>query len=429
VSLFAVDPRGLVGMTSETLELTATAEPHLGFDARGLLAEMYLSQDSLRELADETGGFASVNHTNVDTALDRIVRANSTYYVLGYYPANTPRDGRFHKIEVRVKRPGLRVSARKGYVSPRPLTAEDKKQQELERERGRGRSGDAQTSVELREILTQPLQRNGLTLTVQAAPFKGPSRQASVALVVEVDASRLQFVEQNKVFADGVELSFFALDERGKPHAGNFYQFNLALRPETYERVRGSVIRMNPRINLAPGRYQLRVGVRETGAGEMGSVFYDLDVPDYNASGLAMSGLLLTDRAAERQFTPQPDTDLPSRALPAPATSRRTFAQSDVLSVFAEIYDNIPSRDRRELEVTTSLVGEDGIAAVTSRESLSGSEGRAETRSRFTLAKEIPLTNIRPGRYQLRVETRLLGSAARIKPVIRETPLTVVADR
>ncbi len=429
VSLFAVDPRGLVGMTSETLELTATAEPHLGFDARGLLAEMYLSQDSLRELADETGGFASVNHTNVDTALDRIVRANSTYYVLGYYPANTPRDGRFHKIAVRVKRPGLRVSARKGYVSPRPLTAEDKKQQELERERGRGRSGDAQTSVELREILTQPLQRNGLTLTVQAAPFKGPSRQASVALVVEVDASRLQFVEQNKVFADGVELSFFALDERGKPHAGNFYQFNLALRPETYERVKGSIIRMNPRINLAPGRYQLRVGVRETGAGEMGSVFYDLDVPDYNASGLAMSGLLLTDRAAERQFTPQPDTDLPSGALPAPATSRRTFAQSDVLSVFAEMYDNIPSRDRRELEVTTSLVGEDGIAAVTSRESLSGSEGRAETRSRFTLAKEIPLTNIRPGRYQLRVETRLLGSAARIKPVIRETPLTVVADR
>ena len=75
---------------SETIELTATADPHLGFDARGLLEDMYLSQDGLRTLADETGGYAAVNANNVGTALDRIVRANSTYYVLGYYPAKTP---------------------------------------------------------------------------------------------------------------------------------------------------------------------------------------------------------------------------------------------------------------------------------------------------------------------------------------------------
>ena len=287
-------------MTSETIELTAAADPHLGFDAKGLLADMYLSQDSLRTLAEETGGYAAVNARNIDTALDRIVRANSRYYVLGYYPANAPRDGRFHKIEVRVKRPGLRVSARKGYVSPRPPTPEDTQKLERERERARGRAGATQTSVELREILRQPLQRNGLTLAVQAAPFKGPSREATVALAVEVDASRLHFTQQNNAFADGVELSLFALDERGRSHGGNFYQLNLALRPDTYTRVRGSIVRMNPRMALAPGRYQLRVGVRESGAGEMGSVFYDLDVPDFGASGLAMSGLLLTDSEAQR---------------------------------------------------------------------------------------------------------------------------------
>jgi VWFA-related protein len=100
VSFFSVDPRGLVGMTSETIELNAAADAHLGFDAKGLLADMYLSQDSLRTLAEETGGYAAVNSNNVNTALARIVRANSAYYVLGYCPAATPRDGRFHKIEV-----------------------------------------------------------------------------------------------------------------------------------------------------------------------------------------------------------------------------------------------------------------------------------------------------------------------------------------
>ena len=173
VSFFSVDPRGLVGMTSEAIELNAAADVHLGFDAKGLLADMYLSQDSLRTLAEETGGYAAVNSNNLTTSLNRIVRLNSTYYVLGYYPKDARRDGRFHKIEVRIKRPGLRVSARKGYVSPRIVSAEEQARRERELDRGRGRAGSTQTSNELREILNQPLQRNGLTLTVHTAPFKG----------------------------------------------------------------------------------------------------------------------------------------------------------------------------------------------------------------------------------------------------------------
>jgi len=411
-------------MTSETIELNAAADPSLGFDAKGLLADMYLSQDSLRTLAEETGGYAAVNSNNVTTALNRIVRLNSTYYVLGYYPKDARRDGRFHKIEVRVKRPGLRVSARKGYVSPKPVSDEDRVRQEKQLERGRGRAGSVETSTELRAILNQPLQRNGLTLRVQAAPFKSGNREASVALAVEIDASRLHFGEQpNKTFADGIELALFALDERGRMHGGGFAQFNLALRPDTYERVRGSIVRLNPRMMLQPGRYQVRVGVRESGAGEMGTVFYDLLVPDYNARGLAMSGLLLSDNAAKQEFTPQPDDQLPAGTLPSPATSRRTFRQNDTLSMFTEIYDNSSSREARRIEVVSTLVGEDGVAAFSSRESVSA--GPADVKmSRIPVAKQIPLKEVRPGHYVLRIEARLLGGGA--NPVSRETPVTVV---
>ena len=423
VSFFSIDPRGLVGMTSESIELNAATDPSLGFDAKGLLADMYLSQDSLRTLAEETGGYAAVNSNNVTTALNRIVRLTSTYYVLGYYPSDARHDGRFHKIEVRAKRPGLRVVARKGYVSPRPLSADDRARQDRERERARGREGTAQTSNELREILNHPLQRNGLTLAVHAAPFKGTGKQASVAVAIEVDASRLHFSEQpNKTFADGLELSLFALDERGRQYGGSFYQFNLALRPETYERVRTSIVRLNPRMPLPPGRYQLRVGARETGGGEMGSVFYDLQVPDYTARGLSMSGLLVTDEAARSQLTAQPDDQIPSGTLPAPATSRRTFNRGDVMSVFAEVYDTNPSRDPRRVEITATLVGEDGAAAFSSREAVAGSSPDVQS-SRIPIAKQIPLNDVRPGRYTLRVEARQLGGGA--NPVVRETAVTV----
>ena len=92
-----------------------------------------------------------------------------------------------------------------------------------------------------------------LTLTVHTAPFKGAAKETSVAVAIEVDAFCLQFTEQpNKTFADSVEFPFSALDERGRQFGGTFFQFNLALRPETYERVRGLIVRLNPRIALPP---------------------------------------------------------------------------------------------------------------------------------------------------------------------------------
>src|SRR5204863_230180 len=77
------------------------------------------TQDTLRALADETSGFAAVNTNDFGNAFARVVKDNSAYYVLGYYPAGHPKDGRFHKLQVKVSRPDLKVRARSGYSTPR----------------------------------------------------------------------------------------------------------------------------------------------------------------------------------------------------------------------------------------------------------------------------------------------------------------------
>ena len=116
---FAVDPRGLVGMTSEAIELNAAADAHLGFDAKGSSGRHVSLAGQPAHARRRDGRLCGRELQQPQHSLNRIVRLNSTYYVLGYYPKDARRDGRFHKIEVRIKRPGLRVSARKGYVSPR----------------------------------------------------------------------------------------------------------------------------------------------------------------------------------------------------------------------------------------------------------------------------------------------------------------------
>jgi hypothetical protein len=91
-------------------------------DARVDAGNLRTRQDSLRFLADNTDGMSVINTNNIDGALKRITDDLSSYYLLGYYSTNTQLDGRFRSIAVRVKRPGVRVRARRGY---RGRTAEE----------------------------------------------------------------------------------------------------------------------------------------------------------------------------------------------------------------------------------------------------------------------------------------------------------------
>jgi len=59
----------------------------------------------------ETGGFAATNTNTFDAAFDRITAENSAYYLLGFAPANVKPDGKYRKLEVRVKRPDVTVRA------------------------------------------------------------------------------------------------------------------------------------------------------------------------------------------------------------------------------------------------------------------------------------------------------------------------------
>jgi VWFA-related protein len=86
------------------------------FDPRGLDMNMR-SSDVLRSLAEQTGGKQFSNNYPA-MAMREIVKNASAFYLLGYASAKNPADGKFHKIAVKVKRPGLEVKARTGYFAP-----------------------------------------------------------------------------------------------------------------------------------------------------------------------------------------------------------------------------------------------------------------------------------------------------------------------
>jgi VWFA-related protein len=108
-TFYTIDPRGLV----------AGADIDQDVDPTEWNDYLRKSQDSLRVIAEQTGGFATVNQNDFDKALKRIDAESSDYYVLGYYSNNPDPLKRTRKIDVKVKRPGVDVWARKSY-SMRP---------------------------------------------------------------------------------------------------------------------------------------------------------------------------------------------------------------------------------------------------------------------------------------------------------------------
>src|SRR5262249_28010856 len=118
VGIYGIDPRGVTGIDDiDIVYANGPGDPSMGQQA--LRNELRLETDSLRELSDETGGTPIVNRNNLSTSFEQIVRDNSSYYVLAYAPPTDKRDGKFHKIDVHVNRPGVTMRARQGYVSPK----------------------------------------------------------------------------------------------------------------------------------------------------------------------------------------------------------------------------------------------------------------------------------------------------------------------
>jgi hypothetical protein len=120
VSFYPIDPRGLPVFD------TPIDTQRTGFLAPGQPVLLSIADDAamlrsrlatLRDLAASTDGMAIINSSDLEQGLRRVTDDLASYYLLGYYSTNK-LDGKFHAIRVRVKRPGIQVRARRGYLAP-----------------------------------------------------------------------------------------------------------------------------------------------------------------------------------------------------------------------------------------------------------------------------------------------------------------------
>jgi len=388
VAIYAVSTDGLTNR-----DLTVKYLP----DSIGALSDRdIVAMAGVRLLAEETGGDVIVNSNNFEDGYQRFVRETNQYYLLGYTPSVEHRDDKFHQLTVRVNRPGLTVKARQGYYGinreSAPLSAP------LPEPAAPGLSAEAMDALRL------PLTLNGLTLDLAATPFRGTDGNASVLVSARVRGDAL-------VLGAGelMEVGFRATTTEGKTTPGAFHVIKLDLTDRSRAAAQSSGLQFVDWMALPAGRHQVRFVVHQPN-GKTGMVVGDVDVPDFKAP-VSMSGLVLASSRLSAQPPLKMDEPL-RKILGAHPTAERTFARSDAVTAYAELYTNgRPDATSATLAPATQLSRSRPVDVTLS----------FLDQSRFGALARLPMRELQVGDYVLTLDTRVGRQSARRQVVFSVT--------
>jgi VWFA-related protein len=213
---------------------------------------------SLRNIAQMTGGRSSI-HGDVGKALATLNDVTRVEYLLGFYPSNPDWDGKYRHLTVRVNRPGLKLSYRRGYYARASLQPFDRKAF-LTYSRI---ASAAQYAGEVHDIKVRA--------HVEAVPAaSGSGQETRVDLVI--DPSRLPFAQEGGLHKAVLEVTTFYGDSRGRPLGDLWQTLEMNLREANWEKYRKDGIPFSTRVPMAASGQTFKIVVYSYDADLVGSV-------------------------------------------------------------------------------------------------------------------------------------------------------------
>ena len=265
-AIYFLNARGLEGMP---VYMTAEFGPALPDQDVGFAFTDALDAVAGADVvADDSGGFTVRNTNNLAAGIQRIANETQAYYLLGYIPTNTARDGKFRKIQVKLANSkGREIRARKGYYAP-----SDTGRTAFTPKKG--------VDPVIQSALDSPWAEDAIPLRM--THFVGDERtlgKAAVLIATEVDIRALEFEEkEGRSLADLEFLLVVAHRE-----SGEFFRYDqgvsMKLQASTRERLNRLWYPIVRDFELKSGDYQAKIVVRDTRSKRVGTVIHEFEVP------------------------------------------------------------------------------------------------------------------------------------------------------
>ena len=275
VAIYPVDSRGLQAIVPGGSARQGSRGGIGAFSGRGVsdqFTQLAAQQETLTSLASDTGGTAFTDSNDFGEAFTRVQRDISSYYMLGFSSTNANRDGRFRRLTVRVKnRSALRVDAKSGYYADRDFAHTARSDRE----------------ALLQEQLVTPIAATDVPLFVTAGWFRLAADRYYVPISVAVPGASIPQSGEKAT----LDIAGFIRDERGAP-VGRIRD-TLTVPAASADVLAARQVLYQTGVTLPPGRFQVKVVVRENVNGQMGTFETPVLVPELKQAPVKVSSLVL----------------------------------------------------------------------------------------------------------------------------------------
>ena len=382
MSIYPVDTRGLQAIVPGGDASRPSARGVGAFSGRGVNQQfdrLFASQETLQTLASDTGGRAFMDTNDFGEAFAQVQRDTSLYYLLGYNSTNASKDGRFRRITVRAKKPGLRVEHRAGYYAERDFAHTNRQDRERQ----------------LQEQLAAPVSATDLPVMVSAGWFRLAPDRYYVPLSVAVPGGALRESPQR----DTLDVLGIVRDEQGRPVGRLRETLDIAPDPSG---VASRQLLYQAGLTLPPGRFVVKVVVRENANGTMGSFESGVFVPDLRQAPVKVSSVTLSTQIRPTTGRQRSDNPLIREGVELLPSLTHVVDRTQKMYFYYEVYEPQAAAGGSSL-LKTSLAFYRGSVKVFETPLVERSDLDAPDRRAALFQFEVPADAFKPGLYTCQV--------------------------
>ena len=225
-------------------------------DARGLSISTNIdSQETMREMARETGGRAYVNQNEIKFGVERAFEDEAAAYTVGYYPENKKYDGKYRGIKVKVKRDGVEIHSRRGYYAIDPTQTKGYNAQQ-----------------EVVSALGDAVPATFVAFSAQVKPPSANSVQGKIGVTFLVDGHSLSAEDASGGKHLNVSLYATIYSSDGKMLDNRRQLVDQTFDANTYQKILQQGLMLHMDLDPQSGKNQLRLAVQDTRTGLVGTI-------------------------------------------------------------------------------------------------------------------------------------------------------------
>ncbi len=401
VSIWPVDARGLVAqapMGDATHGSPGRVAMYSGAGPAAFTTDFQQSQDSLYALASDTGGKPLFDENDLTRGIVRAQRSIESYYILGYYTTNAALDGRFRRIRITLAaEASAKLDYRRGYFAGKQFS----------------RFTAAEKERQLEDALMLPDPITELTIAMEIDYFQLNRAEYYVPIVVKIPGRELALAKRGGAARTLIDFIGEIKDASGTTVANVRDKVDVKLTGATAAELARRPVVYDTGFTLLPGDYTLKFLARDAETGRIGTYQTSFRIPNLNRgedNRIPISAVVLGSqkvelkealynavKAKDRAETGNPLVRDGVKLIPSVT---RVFRTDQNLSVYLQAYEQAAAAFQ-------PLVGRvsfyQGQRTAFESEPVKVTQGKANRLKTAELSFEVPLRNLKPGRYECQV--------------------------